>query len=238
MKNIGQSGRQPKYSSWSVVIPPCELRNLVAERCRITNLRCRTILPAQTLLSQQVPCLGVTEYGEKGQRNFHAVTWLSISRDAVPATAQGNHKCPSQSKVQFHAGGQDKKGRCIDRKQESILKSEVWTYISSSQQNTNSVFGLASFIPAGATGRHVTRWEQVFFHFLLSAAVTKTHGWTTSLIPPDSSSYCIPVSKVGSVNWQFMSATWWSPSMSCVHQKKTRTSSSHPRCSCSLCSPL
>ena len=74
----------------------------------MTNLRCRTILPAQTLVSQQVPCLGVTEYGEKGQRNFHAVTWPSISREAGQATAQENHQC--QSKVLFHAVGQEKKG--------------------------------------------------------------------------------------------------------------------------------
>ena len=74
----------------------------------MTNLRCRTILPAQTLVSQQVPCLGVTEYGEKGQRNFHAVTWSSISREAGQATAQENHQC--QSKVLFHTVGQEKKG--------------------------------------------------------------------------------------------------------------------------------
>ena len=82
--------------------------------------RCRFILPAQTLVSRQVPCLGVTEYGEKGQRNFHAVTWSSISRDAGQATEQGNHQC--QSKVQFHAVGQEKKGQCIDRKQKSIFE--------------------------------------------------------------------------------------------------------------------
>ena len=35
----------------SVFIPPCELRNLAAERCQTTNLRCRMILPAQTLVS-------------------------------------------------------------------------------------------------------------------------------------------------------------------------------------------
>ena len=50
-------------------------------------------LPAQTLVSQQVPSLGETAYGEKGQRNFHAVTWQLISRDAGQATAQGNHQC-------------------------------------------------------------------------------------------------------------------------------------------------
>ena len=74
----------------------------------MTNSRCRTILPAQTLVSQQVPCLGVTEYGEKGQRNFHAVTWSSISRDAGQTTAQGNHQC--QLEDQVHAIEQEKKG--------------------------------------------------------------------------------------------------------------------------------
>ena len=108
MKNIRRSGQQPKYSSRRVFILPCELRNPVAERCRMTNSRRRTILPAQTLVSQQVPCLGVTEYREKGQRNFHAVTWSSKSSEAGQATAQGNHHC--QSKVRFHAVGQKKKG--------------------------------------------------------------------------------------------------------------------------------
>ena len=74
----------------------------------MTNFKCRTILPAQALVSQQVPCLEVTEYGEKGQRNFHEVTWSSISREAGQATAQENHQC--QSKVRFHALGQEKKG--------------------------------------------------------------------------------------------------------------------------------
>ena len=74
----------------------------------MTNFKCRTILPAQALVSQQVPCLGVTEYGEKGQRNFHAVTWSSISREAGQATAQENNQC--QSKVRFVALEQGKKG--------------------------------------------------------------------------------------------------------------------------------
>ena len=74
----------------------------------MTNLRCRSILPAQKLVSQQVPCLWVTENGEKGQQNFHAVTWSSIFHNAGPATAQGNHQC--QSKVLFHTVGQEKKG--------------------------------------------------------------------------------------------------------------------------------
>ena len=38
------------------------------------------------------------------------------------------------------------------------------------------------FVQAGATCHHVTRWEQVFVYFLFSAAVTKTGGWTTSLV--------------------------------------------------------
>ena len=73
----------------------------------MTELRCRKIIPAQTLVSQQVPCLWETEHGEKGHRNFHAVTWPSISRDAVQGAAQSNHQC--QSKVRFHAVGQEKR---------------------------------------------------------------------------------------------------------------------------------
>ena len=70
MKNVRQSGRQPKCSSWSVFIPPCELRNLVAERCQMTNLRCRSILPAQTLVSQQVPCLGWQNMKKRDNKFF------------------------------------------------------------------------------------------------------------------------------------------------------------------------
>ena len=52
MKNIRQSGQQPKCSLSSVFISPCKFRNLVAKRCQMANLRCRTILPALTLVSQ------------------------------------------------------------------------------------------------------------------------------------------------------------------------------------------
>ena len=38
-------------------------------------------------------CLGETEYGEKGQRNFLAVAWQSISRDVGQAAAQNNLQC-------------------------------------------------------------------------------------------------------------------------------------------------
>ena len=44
--------------------------------------------------------------------------------------------------------------------------------------------GPSDYIPAWATGQHdehVTRWKQVLY-FLFSAAVTKTGGWTTSLM--------------------------------------------------------
>ena len=68
----------------------------------------KQIRGAGRLVSQQVPCLRVTEYGEKGQRNFHAVTWSSISREAGQATAQENNQC--QSKVRFVAVEQEKKG--------------------------------------------------------------------------------------------------------------------------------
>ena len=53
-------------------------------------------------------CLGKTEYGEKGQQNFHAVTWQSISRDAEQAVAHSNHQC--QWEDQFHDIEQENKG--------------------------------------------------------------------------------------------------------------------------------
>ena len=46
----------------------------------MTDLRCKTILSAQTLVSQLGPCLVMTEYGEKGQQNFHA---LSLAVDTL-----------------------------------------------------------------------------------------------------------------------------------------------------------
>ena len=95
----------PECSRWDAFIPPCDLRNFVAERCQMTNLMCSSILPAQTLVSPSALSRGDRKW-EKRQRNFHAVTWSSISRDAGPATAQGNHQC--QRTVCFHAVGQEK----------------------------------------------------------------------------------------------------------------------------------
>ena len=79
MKNIRQSWRQPKYSSWSVFIPPCQLRNRVAERCQMTHLNCRVILPSTYtnigFFTSALP--RETEYGDKGH------TPPSLSRDVV-----------------------------------------------------------------------------------------------------------------------------------------------------------
>ena len=177
MKNIRQSGLLPKYSSWSVFIPPCELQNLVAERCQMTNLRCRTILPAQTLVSQQVPCLGVTEYGEKGQRNFHAVTWPSISRDARQATAQGNHQC--QWEDQFHDIEQEKRGLHRQKARIHIQIRSVGRTFHLVDKTQSRVLYWRERRAATWPGERLLRAS--FFLFLSSAAVTKTGGWTTSL---------------------------------------------------------
>ena len=118
-----------------------------------------------------MPCLGEAEYGGKGQRNFYAVTWPSISRNAGQATAKGNHQC--QSKARFHAVGQEKKMQCIGREQESIFESEAWSRRGVGVDlhfvlSTKHKFCVSpGFISARATGRHVTRWEQVFFIFFL-----------------------------------------------------------------------
>ena len=77
----------------------------------MADLRCRTIIPAIKLVSQQVSCLGTTEYGEKGQQIFHAVTWWpwpSISCHAEQAAAQSNHQY--QWEDQFHTIEQEKTG--------------------------------------------------------------------------------------------------------------------------------
>ena len=57
-----------------------------------------------------MPCLGKTKNGEKGQRNFHAVTWQlpAISRDAGQAAAQINHQY--QWEDRFNAIEQENKG--------------------------------------------------------------------------------------------------------------------------------
>ena len=68
-KNIRQIGLLSKYSASHFIASSCKLGNLVAQLCWTTDLRCRMILPAQTLASQQVPCLGKTKYGE-GTTNF------------------------------------------------------------------------------------------------------------------------------------------------------------------------
>ena len=51
MINIRLSGWLPKFWSSSVLIPPCESRNLDAELCKMTDLRCIMILLARTLVS-------------------------------------------------------------------------------------------------------------------------------------------------------------------------------------------
>ena len=71
--------------------------------------------------------------------------------------------------------GARKNGCCIGRKQESMFKSGAWTYISCNRRSPD-------YIPAQATGRHLTRWKQVCFYFLFSAAVTKPHPWKYSWI--------------------------------------------------------
>ena len=48
------------------------------------------------------------ENGEKGQRNFHAATWQSISCNTGQAVAQGNHQY--QCEDQFHPIEQEKTG--------------------------------------------------------------------------------------------------------------------------------
>ena len=78
---------------------------------QITKSCCRAVPDDKFEVQNDPTCTNIgfsikTEYGEKGQRNFHAVTWPSISREAGQATAQENHQC--QSKVRFHAVGQEK----------------------------------------------------------------------------------------------------------------------------------
>ena len=184
MINIRLSGWLPKFSSLSVLIPPCESRNLDAERCKMTDLRCIMILLARTLVSHKVLCLGKWEFEEKGQRNFHAVTWQSISRDAGQATAQSNHQCRWED--WFHAEEHEKKGRYIVRKPESILESAAWTYISCNWRSTNFVFRRIMY----RRERRADTWHcdkvkaSYIFYSIFSAAVTKPDGWTTSLPMP------------------------------------------------------
>ena len=116
---------------------------------QMTNLRCRTILPSQTLVSQKMPCLVETEYGEKGQRNFQAVTWPLISRDAGQAAAlpERNHQC--QSKVLFHSVEQEIKIPYLNQERGPTFRViALWV--------KHKFCVSPGYIPAGATGRHVT----------------------------------------------------------------------------------
>ena len=104
-----------------------------ARRCQMTNLRCITIQSAQTLVSQQVPCLGETDYGEKGQRNFMQSTgrrYLAMKGKQLrrETTIVNERMCSTlQSK---------KKRGCKGRKQESrpYSNQERGTYISCYRQ--------------------------------------------------------------------------------------------------------
>ena len=76
MKNISQCGRLLKYSSssLSVLIVPCKSRKLVADRCWMTALRCRTILHEQGFLNMR------RVWGRWNMENFgKGTTKLSLS---------------------------------------------------------------------------------------------------------------------------------------------------------------
>ena len=82
---------------------------------------------------------------------------------ARQATAQGNHHC--QSKVRFHAVGQKKR---VVHRQKARIHIRIRSVDLHFVQSTKHKFCVSQgFIPAGATGRHVTMWEQVFFIFVL-----------------------------------------------------------------------
>ena len=102
-----------------------------------------------------MPCLGETEYGEKGQRNFHAVTWPLISRDAGQAAAlpERSHQC--QSKVLFHSVAK-KKGQCTGRKPYSNQERGP-TFRVIALWVKHKFYVSPGYIPAEATGRYVTR---------------------------------------------------------------------------------
>ena len=134
----------------------------------MTNLRCRSILATNIGFS--------LSDGGKGRRNFYAVTWPSISRDAEQATAKGNHQC--QSKVRFHAVGQEKKGRCIGRKQESIFESEAWSRRGPTFRviDKTQILCFAGFYTGGSDG---PPRDQVGASFYLFSFKCSSHenGW-------------------------------------------------------------
>ena len=114
MKNIRQSGRQPKCLSLSsVFIPPCELRNLFDEiflqngpddKCEVQNY------PTCTNIGISIRALSRGDrIWRKGTTKF-SCSHLAISRYAGQATAQGNHQCQS------NAVGQEKKGAWAESK--------------------------------------------------------------------------------------------------------------------------
>ena len=76
---------------------------------------------------------------------------------------------------------------CISRKQESIFESGAWTYISCNQRSTNFVFRWIIY-RRERRATTIPGESKFFFNCLFSATVTKTGGWTTSLIQSSSAS--------------------------------------------------
>ena len=70
-----QSGLLPKYSLLTILKVPCESQNLVAEQCRMADLRCRVILP---VLACVFVCqfVGKREYAEKEIQIFYFADYI------------------------------------------------------------------------------------------------------------------------------------------------------------------
>ena len=153
-----QSGRLQKYSSSSVLIPPCGSRNLVAGRCRSTDWGAEW----ENLYENHRFSISILPREERiWGKGFHSVTWQSISFDAWQAAAESNHQCHGEDL--FHAIEQEKKWFALAKSQNPYLNQEHDLHLVELAKHKFSAS--QDYISAGAMGQHVTRWQQVFWIF-------------------------------------------------------------------------
>ena len=130
MKNIMQSGPLPKYSSSSVLIPPCKWQNLVVAWCRMTVLSYFEVHNDPTWMNIGFSISILSR--EDGKWRKGAIK-CSRGHLAVNIAWCKASCCAEQPPVSM--GGSDQRYRtrrkagCLGRKQEFIFESGVWTYI-------------------------------------------------------------------------------------------------------------
>ena len=137
----------------------------------MTNLRCRTILPAQSWILNNCLVLGRQNIEKRDKSIF----MQSPGRWYLLLQGKLLHRATTRC---YRA----RKKRAAHRQEaESIFKSGEWTYILCNQGSTNFVFHSITYWlePLEAMWQGESKF---FLYFLFSASVTKTSGWTTLLL--------------------------------------------------------